>query len=109
MLTATRALLFCTAATFCAGAAASEPSAPEKKTDPEQSASGFIAQFYGVKPEQVSVTIIKRDKMSATAVTKVSGQPTCSLDLVPAPASNAKYGWLIGGLACDKAGQAGQG
>lgn len=109
MIASSRALLFCAVALFCASATASEAPAPEKKNDPEQSAADFIAQFYRVKPEQVSVTILKRDKNSASAVTTAPGQPACSLDLAPAPESNAKYGWLIGGLACDKSEQANQG
>lgn len=109
MISSSKALLFCAVALICASAKATEAPAPEKKTEPEQSAADFIAQFYGVKPEQVSVTLLKRDKNSASAVTKAPGQPDCSLDLAPAPESNAKYGWLIGGLACDKSGQANQG
>lgn len=104
MLTGSRVVLFMLVL-GSASLSAQENPEPEKKTEPEQSAADFIAQFYGVKPEQVDVTILKRVRTSATAVTKVPGQPTCSLELAPAPESNAKYGWLIGGLACDKAGQ----
>lgn len=73
------------------------------KDGPEEAAARFMAAFYNVKPEQVSVTMLEQDKRSASASTQVEGQPVCTLDMAPAPQPQAKYGWLIGGMSCDKA------
>lgn len=70
---------------------------------PEQAAARFMAAFYSVKPEQVTVTMLEQDGRSASASTQVEGQPVCTLDMAPAPQPQAKYGWLIGGMSCDKA------
>ncbi len=70
---------------------------------PADTAANFIGQLYGVKPEQVEVTIIKREGWLASAVTSASGHPACTLDMAQAPEHvQAKHGWLIGGIACDK-------
>ena len=92
---ATSLLLACTAQ-------AAEQEKP-KETGPAPTAAHFMAQFYNVKPAEVGVTIIKRDAHTATAVTKVEGQRTCSLELAEAGTYvRTEFGWLVGGLSCDK-------
>ncbi|MEN1629881.1 hypothetical protein AAIH00_12230 [Pseudomonas aeruginosa] len=49
------------------------------------------------------MTIIKREGWLASAVTSAGGHPACTLDMAQAPDHvQAEYGWLIGGIACDK-------
>ncbi|MFL1449229.1 hypothetical protein ACI77O_12610 [Pseudomonas tritici] len=75
----------------------------EPKSSPEATAAGFIASFYSAKAEDVKVTILKRDHLYATALTELAGHPACSLDMAKAPQYvRARYGWLVGGLTCDK-------
>jgi hypothetical protein len=76
---------------------------------PADTAANFIGQLYGVKPEQVEVTIIKREGWLASAVTNASGHPACTLDMAQAPEHvQAKHGWLIGSIACDKSNNTNQ-
>jgi len=90
-------------ASMCLTAMIAAPAfAQDEPPSPEKTAAHFIAAFYNVKPEQVAVTMLKREKLSASAVTAVEGKPSCTLDMAPAPDAHAKYGWLIGGLACDQ-------
>lgn len=71
---------------------------------PADTAANFMGQLYGVKPAEVEVTIIERDRWLASAVTTSPGHPTCTLDMAQASEHvDAKHGWLIGGIACDKA------
>lgn len=93
---------YLTASLYLAAMLTTPAFAQANQQSPEKTAAHFIGAFYNVKPDQVAVTILKRDKLSASAVTKVEGQPSCTLDMVPAPEAHAKHGWLIGGLACDK-------
>ncbi|HEC1424173.1 TPA: hypothetical protein R1W95_000960 [Pseudomonas aeruginosa] len=76
---------------------------------PADTAAKFVGQLYGVKPEQVEGTIIKREGWLASAVTSASGHPACTLDMAQAPKYvQAEYGWLIGGIACDKSSNTNQ-
>jgi len=102
LCTVSRVLFFCVASMLSASATAVDEDASEMWAEPEQSAAGFIARSFSVKPEQVTVTIINRDKNSATAISKVPGWPTCVLDLVLASEVSADEVWLVGDVACDK-------
>lgn len=88
---------FCLASSFALPAIAQD----EEPPSPEKTAAHFIAALYRVKPEQVDVTLIKREALSATAVTHVKGLPNCTIDMAPTPEADPKFGWLIGGLGCD--------
>lgn len=81
----------------------------DEPPSPEKTAAHFIAAYFNVKPEQVNVTITKREKLSATATTSGAGLPNCTLDMAPAPTAHPQYGWLIGGLACGKEISKGEG
>lgn len=109
MFSINQATMFAGAAIYCIAASATNASEPSKSPGPELAAASFVAQVYGVKPEQVSVTILNRDKNTATAVTNSSGQPTCSLDLTASPESGGASGWLLGGIVCDTPSNPGHG
>lgn len=101
MFSINQAMVLAGAAMCCIAASGANASEPSESPGPEQAAAGFIAQVYSVKPEQVSVTVLNRDRNTATVVTNSSGQPTCSLDLTASPQSDAASGWLLGGIVCD--------
>ena len=77
--------------------------AEKPEPSPEATAANFIGMLYGVKAEKVAVTIIKREGFNASAVAVVDDRPTFTLDMAEAPEYVvAPYGWLVGGMACDK-------
>ncbi|HBO7921697.1 hypothetical protein ACPA2N_22030 [Ectopseudomonas hydrolytica] len=54
-------------------------------------------------------TIISVLLVMASAVTSASGHPACTLDMAQAPKYvQAEYGWLIGGIPCDKSSNTNQ-
>jgi len=91
-------------------ASAAAHAADNGDSGPADTAANFIGLLYGVKPEQVEVTIIKREGWLASAVTSTSGHPACTLDMAQAPEHvRAKHGWwLVGGIACDKSSNTNQ-
>ena len=103
MLTANRAVLFCVAALSCASVSAQATQPAEKKLTPGQFSANFIAQFYQVKPDQVTAKVAAQGKHSATVLTSTTGQPDCVLEMVQAPESRPEYSWLISSFTCDKA------
>lgn len=102
MVTVNRATLLCMLLLGCASVSAQGIQQPEKKLAPDQSAADFIAQFYQVKPDQVTAKVLSHGKNAATVVTSATGQPDCVLEMVPAPESTPSDSWLIGGFTCDK-------
>lgn len=102
LLIRSRAVMFTALALAGACMYVQATSAAGKNHKPEETAADFIAQFYGVTPDQVNVTIVNQQENVATALTKVPGQATCTLELALTPFSAAHYDWLVSGLACDE-------
>lgn len=69
---------------------------------PALQAADFAAQFYGVKPEVVSVLLFEQSSTKVKAQTRSPEGRICHLDMVSVSTdAQAPHGWLMSAIKCD--------